>query len=90
MDFQSYEEWFLWFTELCLCRKVKNVLEGIFYVMWWKIWSFRNQLLFSSSIPRRAIVFDDIVSQSYDWCSNRCKSKFNWITWMKDPNLAIL
>nr|GEW98618.1 RNA-directed DNA polymerase, eukaryota [Tanacetum cinerariifolium] len=89
-ELHSYEDWFSWFVDLRLCRKTNNVLEGIFYVMWWKLWSYRNQLLFGATPPRKETIFDDIVSQSYTWCSHRCKFKFNWITWMKDPNLAIL
>nr|GEW73002.1 RNA-directed DNA polymerase, eukaryota [Tanacetum cinerariifolium] len=36
-EFDSYEDWFTWFADLRLCRKTKNVPEGIFYVMWWKL-----------------------------------------------------
>ncbi|GJY94887.1 hypothetical protein Tco_0511248, partial [Tanacetum coccineum] len=31
-DFHSYDDWLLWLSNLCLCRKIKNVLEGVF--MW--------------------------------------------------------
>ncbi|GKA62953.1 RNA-directed DNA polymerase, eukaryota [Tanacetum coccineum] len=33
LEFHSYEDWFSWFVDLRVCRKIKNVLEGKFYVM---------------------------------------------------------
>ncbi|GKD70247.1 RNA-directed DNA polymerase, eukaryota, reverse transcriptase zinc-binding domain protein [Tanacetum coccineum] len=89
-DYESYNEWFVWFSGLHLRKERKKVLEGVFYVMWWKIWNFRNQTIFGSRTPRRAIIFDDIVADSFSWCSNRCNFKLNWISWLKDPNLAFL
>ncbi|GKA23361.1 hypothetical protein Tco_0709323 [Tanacetum coccineum] len=31
-----------------------EMLEGVFYVMWWMIWKFRNQVLFGSSLNSMA------------------------------------
>ncbi|GKA27893.1 RNA-directed DNA polymerase, eukaryota [Tanacetum coccineum] len=48
-DLLSYEEWLDWFKVLRLPKGIKDILEGIFYVMWWVIWKFHNQSLFGSS-----------------------------------------
>ncbi|GJY89027.1 RNA-directed DNA polymerase, eukaryota, partial [Tanacetum coccineum] len=86
----SYEEWLLWLNGIRLSKGVKEILEGVNYVMWWLIWRFRNQVLFEESFPRRELLFDDLVRLSFNWCSNRRKSKLNWITWMKNPSSIIL
>ena len=86
----SYEDWLSWLTNIRISKQVKLVLEGVFYVMWWEIWRFRNNLVFGLIAPRKEIIFDDIVTLTYTWCSNRCKSKFNWVTWMQNPMSAIM
>ncbi|GJR55687.1 RNA-directed DNA polymerase, eukaryota [Tanacetum coccineum] len=37
----SYEEWLDWLGSLRLPAKLKLMLEGVFYVVWWYIWSHR-------------------------------------------------
>ncbi|GJT83455.1 RNA-directed DNA polymerase, eukaryota [Tanacetum coccineum] len=78
-DCHSYADWLCWFNNLRLSKGLKDVLEGVFYVMWWAIWKFHNQVLFRSSNPRLEFLFDEIVLLSYTWCSNRCKSDFAWV-----------
>ncbi|GJW23431.1 RNA-directed DNA polymerase, eukaryota, reverse transcriptase zinc-binding domain protein [Tanacetum coccineum] len=73
-DFSCYEEWIAWFKTTRFSKAQKEMLEGVFYVMWWMIWKFRNQVLFGSSHPRMELLFDDIVSYSFTWCSNRCRN----------------
>ncbi|GJX65067.1 putative reverse transcriptase domain-containing protein [Tanacetum coccineum] len=60
-EFHSYEDWLAWLISLRLSKGLKEVLEGVFYVMWWVIWKFRNQVLFGSSQPRLELLFDEIV-----------------------------
>ncbi|GJX62256.1 RNA-directed DNA polymerase, eukaryota, partial [Tanacetum coccineum] len=36
-DFHSYADWLTWFINLRLSKGHKEVLEGVFYVMWWAI-----------------------------------------------------
>ncbi|GJW73239.1 retrovirus-related pol polyprotein from transposon TNT 1-94 [Tanacetum coccineum] len=59
-DFSCYEEWIAWFKTTRFSKAQKEMLEGVFYVMWWMIWKFRNQVLFGSSHPRMELLFDDI------------------------------
>ncbi|GKD98140.1 RNA-directed DNA polymerase, eukaryota [Tanacetum coccineum] len=83
--FLSYEDWLAWLNSIRLAKGFKDVLEGVFYVMWWVIWKFRNQVLFGSSQPRMDLLFDEIVLLSFAWCSNRCKNNFDSISWLKYP-----
>nr|GFB39521.1 RNA-directed DNA polymerase, eukaryota [Tanacetum cinerariifolium] len=72
--FNSYNEWLNWIVNIRLHKQLKVFLESICYVMWWLIWRFRNQLLFGSSQPMRALLFDDV----------------NWFTLLQNPNFVIL
>ncbi|PWA52452.1 hypothetical protein CTI12_AA454090 [Artemisia annua] len=64
----SYSDWLAWFNSVRLSSNVKGLLEGVFYISWWSVWQYRNQLLFSTKIPRKDVTFDDVVSRSYTWC----------------------
>ena len=90
VEFSSYEEWFQWLQSISMQAKLKEVLEGVFYVAWWLVWNFRNKSLFDSRCPSKAIIFDVLVSCSFYWCRYRCKSIFSWLDWMKNPNLISL
>ncbi|GJT17180.1 RNA-directed DNA polymerase, eukaryota, reverse transcriptase zinc-binding domain protein [Tanacetum coccineum] len=89
-DFHSYEDWLLWFKNLRVSKRLKDVFEGVCYISWWVIWKFRNQVLFGINFPRLDLLFDDIVRLSFHWCSSRCSSNFDWNTWMKNPSSIIL
>ncbi|GJY88930.1 RNA-directed DNA polymerase, eukaryota, partial [Tanacetum coccineum] len=69
--FSSYADWLVWFSSIRLSSKLKKMLEGVFYVVWWSIWMYRNQLLFSTQHPRQDVLFDDIVSRSFTWIHSR-------------------
>ncbi|GJW17013.1 RNA-directed DNA polymerase, eukaryota [Tanacetum coccineum] len=58
----SYSGWLEWFNSIRLGSKLKGILEGVFYVSWWCLWNFRNQLLFASKKPRKETLFDNVVS----------------------------
>ncbi|GJU54666.1 RNA-directed DNA polymerase, eukaryota [Tanacetum coccineum] len=38
----SYMDWLTWFNSIRLGSNLKGLLEGVFYVAWWSLWSFRN------------------------------------------------
>ncbi|GKD31453.1 RNA-directed DNA polymerase, eukaryota, partial [Tanacetum coccineum] len=65
-DFHSYEDWISWLTSLRLAKGLKAVLEGVFYVMWWVIWKFRNQVLFGTTHPRLELLFDEIEDKEVE------------------------
>ncbi|GJS02275.1 RNA-directed DNA polymerase, eukaryota [Tanacetum coccineum] len=77
--YESYDGWLSWFKSIRFRSKTKDVLEGVFYVSWWSIWYFRNQLLFSDSIPRKDAIFDDIILRSFNWCVARSSTVLNWV-----------
>nr|GEW27508.1 RNA-directed DNA polymerase, eukaryota [Tanacetum cinerariifolium] len=78
MPLGSYSDWLPWFKSIRLGSNPKGLLEGVFYVTWWSLWNFRNQLLFAGKNPRKDVIFDDIVERSFIWCSARCNRTFSW------------
>ncbi|GKB91994.1 RNA-directed DNA polymerase, eukaryota, reverse transcriptase zinc-binding domain protein [Tanacetum coccineum] len=61
----SYEYWLVWFNNVHLSKKLKELFEGVNYVMWWLIWRFKNLILFGDNHPRRELLFEDLT-----WCCN--------------------
>nr|GFA15948.1 hypothetical protein [Tanacetum cinerariifolium] len=62
----------------------KQVLEGVFYISWWSIWSYRNHLLFSDSNHRKDGIFEDIVMRSFSCCRSK-KSLKSFYSIAKSP-----
>ncbi|GJT74575.1 RNA-directed DNA polymerase, eukaryota, reverse transcriptase zinc-binding domain protein [Tanacetum coccineum] len=89
-DIVSYPEWLSWIGSLRISLKRKIILEGVFYVMWWLLWNYRNMLLFYARKSSKAKIFDDIVSKSFYWCKFRCKASFGMNDWLKNHYLVIL
>ena len=83
----SFSDWDTWFISTRFSSKLKSLLEGVFLTAWWSIWSFRNRLLFDDVPPRHSRIFDDVVSCSFNWCSNRCSSFISKEFWYKNPYL---
>ncbi|GKD51025.1 RNA-directed DNA polymerase, eukaryota [Tanacetum coccineum] len=86
-DLFSFSDWYAWFSAIRLSASLKLLLEGVFYTAWWHLWAYRNQIIFADNPPRRSVIFDDIVSRSFFWCSSRSNRTFSWETWMKNPYL---
>ncbi|GJY19479.1 hypothetical protein Tco_0390970 [Tanacetum coccineum] len=61
IEFESYDGWLAWLVNLRLPYKNKMMLEGVFYVMWWHLWTFRNKTIFEAKAPAKALFFDDVV-----------------------------
>nr|GEV21274.1 RNA-directed DNA polymerase, eukaryota [Tanacetum cinerariifolium] len=62
VDVNSYVELVTWMMSLRLTSKLNLMLEGVFYAMWWYLWSYRNKLLFETKAPLKAVIFDDETS----------------------------
>ncbi|GJZ77394.1 RNA-directed DNA polymerase, eukaryota [Tanacetum coccineum] len=90
IGWSSFQEWYTWFESIRLPLKVKSMLEGVFFVAWWSIWRFRNQIIFDDIHPRRSVIFDDIVFRAFNWCNSRCHKVFTWENWLKNPHLISL
>ncbi|GKA18396.1 RNA-directed DNA polymerase, eukaryota, reverse transcriptase zinc-binding domain protein, partial [Tanacetum coccineum] len=54
-EFDSYKGWSDWLSRLRLPSKNKMMLEGVFYVLWWHLWTFRNRKLFDAKIPLKEV-----------------------------------
>nr|GEY49629.1 RNA-directed DNA polymerase, eukaryota [Tanacetum cinerariifolium] len=61
MEVSSYKEWLDWILNMRLSVKSKQLLEGVCYVLWWYVWSFRNKCIFGSQFPSKAVIFDDVL-----------------------------
>ncbi|GJY65325.1 RNA-directed DNA polymerase, eukaryota [Tanacetum coccineum] len=85
LDLFSYDDWISWFSSLRLAKGIKSVLEGVFYVAWWALWKFRNEVIFGSAKPRLELIFDEVVLKSFSWVSTRCNGSFDWSIWLKCP-----
>ncbi|GJY28671.1 RNA-directed DNA polymerase, eukaryota, reverse transcriptase zinc-binding domain protein [Tanacetum coccineum] len=58
----SFEEWSVWLSSIRLQGLRLEVLEGVFFIIWWLVWNFRNKLIFGVSSPLMATLFDDVVA----------------------------
>ncbi|GJU35124.1 RNA-directed DNA polymerase, eukaryota, reverse transcriptase zinc-binding domain protein [Tanacetum coccineum] len=67
-EVDSYEEWLIWLNSLRMPVKLKKIFEGVFYVLWWCKWSYRNKTIFEDKIPSKSTIFDDVVSSLFHWC----------------------
>nr|GEW31634.1 RNA-directed DNA polymerase, eukaryota, reverse transcriptase zinc-binding domain protein [Tanacetum cinerariifolium] len=54
-----------WLEDMRVPSSQKSILEVICGVVLWSLWSFRNELIFGTSPPKRSILFDKIVDCSY-------------------------
>ena len=93
MDYQesnSFEDWCIWMTNLRLPSKLKQIFEGICYIVWWFVWKWRNTKIFGQEDHAKANVLDEVTSRSFLWIRSRCKTSFSFIDWLKNPNLISL
>ncbi|GKD13710.1 RNA-directed DNA polymerase, eukaryota [Tanacetum coccineum] len=89
-DWNTFQEWYAWFSSIRFSSKSKSLLEGTFFVAWWHIWRIRNRIIFEGVLPRRSEVFDNIIFCAFNWCNNRCRKVFSWEDWLKNPHHIFL
>nr|GEZ13170.1 RNA-directed DNA polymerase, eukaryota, reverse transcriptase zinc-binding domain protein [Tanacetum cinerariifolium] len=87
---ESFSDWNYWFSWIRLSSKIKALLEGVLCVAWWSIWGSRNRTIYNEMPPRRSVLFDDIVSLSFNWFSSRYNRAITWDSWLKNPHLISL
>ncbi|GJX34677.1 RNA-directed DNA polymerase, eukaryota, reverse transcriptase zinc-binding domain protein [Tanacetum coccineum] len=87
LEIDSYNDWRNWIVNVRMPSKNKDMFEGVFYVMWWTLWIFRNNKIFGDKIPSKAMLFDDVICKSFHWCRARSKMLFSWNDWLKNPFL---
>ncbi|GKA50686.1 RNA-directed DNA polymerase, eukaryota [Tanacetum coccineum] len=61
LEMDSYGSWKIWMVNLRMPSKNKKMLVGVFYVMWWLLWAFRNKKIFENKAPSKAMLFDDVI-----------------------------
>ena len=87
----SIVEWFAWLDSLSISHNARVFLEGVGGTLLWFIWSFHNRLIFSTPPPKKALVWDGIVSQSFLWISSRnLKFKISWVSCMQNSIATIV
>ncbi|GKC62476.1 RNA-directed DNA polymerase, eukaryota, reverse transcriptase zinc-binding domain protein [Tanacetum coccineum] len=89
MDINSYGEWRSWIDNVKLPKKNKSMFQGIYFVMWWLLWNFRNKKMFEAKPKSKETFFDEIIC-TYYWCRYRCNTLFSWDDWYKNPSLISL
>ncbi|GJX66973.1 RNA-directed DNA polymerase, eukaryota, reverse transcriptase zinc-binding domain protein [Tanacetum coccineum] len=83
-------DWFEWLDDLNVSNKVRSFIEGVGDSLLWHIWKFRNELIFSSTPPKKALLWDSIVSLSFLWISSRnLNCNLNWGHWLQYPLIHI-
>ncbi|GJX66455.1 RNA-directed DNA polymerase, eukaryota, reverse transcriptase zinc-binding domain protein [Tanacetum coccineum] len=61
----NFSEWSSWLGSLHLSSKKNLFLDGVGGTLLWSIWNFRNRLLFTVPPPKKAVLWNNIVSQSF-------------------------
>ena len=61
----NISEWYDWLDVVRVDAMARSALEGVGGTLLWSIWNFRNQLLFSCPPPKKATLWDFIISQSF-------------------------
>ncbi|GJW67512.1 RNA-directed DNA polymerase, eukaryota, reverse transcriptase zinc-binding domain protein [Tanacetum coccineum] len=90
MDINSYGEWRSWIDNVKMPKKNKIMFQGIYFVMWWLLWNFRNKKMFEAKPKSKETFFDEIICSSYYLCRYRCNTLFSWDDWYKNPSLISL
>nr|GFA50809.1 hypothetical protein [Tanacetum cinerariifolium]GFA51817.1 hypothetical protein [Tanacetum cinerariifolium] len=75
----NVSEWFESLDDLAVSNKVRSYIDGVGDSLMWHIWKFINESIFSSSLPKKALIWDSIVSHSFLWISSR-NPKCTWST----------
>ncbi|GJY70812.1 RNA-directed DNA polymerase, eukaryota [Tanacetum coccineum] len=82
----SLQDVYAYIDQLHFQKDRKLMLESIFGVVLWTLWSFQNNLIFSNLHSARNEIFDKITSTSFLWYTNRNrKANISWTRWMQNP-----
>ncbi|GJY14248.1 RNA-directed DNA polymerase, eukaryota [Tanacetum coccineum] len=77
---------YVYVDQLHIQKDMKLMLHAIFGVVLWTLWSFQNNLVFSSHQIARNEIFDKIIGTSFLWYTNRNrKANFSWNNWLQNP-----
>ncbi|GJX67953.1 hypothetical protein Tco_0303680 [Tanacetum coccineum] len=71
--FEVIADVFNWIDVVNVRQKARGVLEAIFISAMWVMWQYRNNVIFGGVKMKKNVMFDCIVSHSFEWCSSRGK-----------------
>ncbi|GJW45497.1 RNA-directed DNA polymerase, eukaryota, reverse transcriptase zinc-binding domain protein [Tanacetum coccineum] len=74
-DLESYKDWKAWLTGIRLPSKNKLMLEGVFYVLWWFLWVFRNKMVHDAKILRKEWRTREVVDEDKEIEENVLSTK---------------
>ncbi|GKB35100.1 RNA-directed DNA polymerase, eukaryota, reverse transcriptase zinc-binding domain protein [Tanacetum coccineum] len=86
-------DWYAWLDELVISSKARVFLEALgvgrySYVVYLGFYVMVS--IFCNPPPKKALLWDSIVSQSFLWISSRNpKCKISWIGWLQNPIACI-
>nr|GEX69322.1 RNA-directed DNA polymerase, eukaryota, reverse transcriptase zinc-binding domain protein [Tanacetum cinerariifolium] len=76
----SIMDWYSWLDDCKMTKSARYILDGVAATLMWSIWKFRNDFIFSDCKPKKATLWDSIVSQSCLWISSRNpKLRLSWL-----------
>nr|GEX41618.1 RNA-directed DNA polymerase, eukaryota, reverse transcriptase zinc-binding domain protein [Tanacetum cinerariifolium] len=69
--FSDFASWEAWFKDLRITSLHKSVLEATFFSLWWHVRSFRYASVFAVVKPKKCMLFNNTVSQTFMWMNHR-------------------
>ncbi|PWA67413.1 RNA-directed DNA polymerase, eukaryota [Artemisia annua] len=79
-----------WVDNLKISKIQRMGLYNVVITTAWSIWRFRSETVFGVIKPKKALIFDFIVSEAFFWMSNRNKKlRCNRIGFLQSPMLAL-
>lgn len=91
VDIPSFSSMIDWVDARSNARMERIIIESVCMVVIWVVWTYQNAFLFSSSKPRKQLLFDSVVETSFRWFTFRnSKARINWVEWMKNSILNLL
>nr|GEX58199.1 reverse transcriptase domain, reverse transcriptase zinc-binding domain protein [Tanacetum cinerariifolium] len=82
----NIQDLFSWVDALHLSASKKSIVDSICGVVLRSLWSFRNESIFGSSMPKHSIIIYKIIDLSFRWYTSRNKlSSISWNNWIQNP-----
>lgn len=73
-----------------LSNMKRAALNAIITIMWWLMWNFRSEILFSDQFVRKNSLIDKLIGWFYMWLVNRNRRiSIRRASWMLNPLLYI-
>ncbi|PWA37599.1 RNA-directed DNA polymerase, eukaryota, Reverse transcriptase zinc-binding domain protein [Artemisia annua] len=77
---------FNWIDVVNIRQKARGLLEAIIMSAMRVMWQYQNNVIFGAVKMKKSIIFDRIVSHSFEWCSSRGKDVYsNCSMWLQIP-----